>query len=262
MERIFHDGISRWGIRPSNEVQGQAAEGMYHVHMDRAWVASAAQSRAPGIPGKLGGQQVELITYKLGTEEITWNLAPVSAPIIKDNFNYIWWKRWWYFWPGETVMATSKALVMERGRQDARHLERELLGAFDWLDCVCAHAHLRYICMEQMHTCGRYRIMYVHLVLEVLWSMCGYVYANAVVWCVYMWGIVCSVCICVVERSLWYEGYVEGGVYMFVYMIQYVDVWYVWTWFCSMHLYISAFIHWYVCMWEVILYVEGYKWHL
>lgn len=116
-----------------------------------------------------------------------------------------------------------------------------------WL-CVCAHAHLRYICMEQMHTCGRYRIMYVHLVLEVLWSMCGYVYANAVVWCVYMWGIVCSVCICVVERSLWYEGYVEGGVYMFVYMIQYVDVWYVWTWLCSMHLYIvHLYIDMYVC---------------
>lgn len=52
-------------------MQGQTEEGVYHAHMDRAWAASAAQSRVPGIPMKLGGQQVEPITYKLGTDEIT-----------------------------------------------------------------------------------------------------------------------------------------------------------------------------------------------
>lgn len=52
-------------------MQGQTEEGVYHAQMDRAWAASAAQSRVPGIPMKLWGQQVEPITYKLGTDEIT-----------------------------------------------------------------------------------------------------------------------------------------------------------------------------------------------
>lgn len=112
-----------------------------------------------------------------------WNymdLAPVSSPIIKDNFNYIWWKRWWYFWPEESVMAASRTSVMEWGRQDERHLERWITGSFDWLDCVCAHAHLRLICMKQMHTCG---IFWNAVYLCCATGMKGVWLCNGTVWC-------------------------------------------------------------------------------
>lgn len=139
--------------------------------------------QSPRDSQKLGGQQVELITYKLDTEEITWIQAPVLTPIIKDNSNYIWWKRWWYFWPGETVMAASMALGMERGRRMKDSRKEKLLEASDWPDCVCTYAFEVCVCSTCM------------LVVDMGWDLCGANSMNDVV-VIYLLMWHCGVCTC------------------------------------------------------------------